>query len=96
MRNVLEDFVVQESSKCSGALRITRGTDVSLTTREHEQPLATAVITTKPGEPTFRRRAVEVTSDDGIGETSPPAVGGLEAVLPDGPDVLVVCLDELK
>jgi hypothetical protein len=44
----------------------------------------------------LRRSAVEITSDDGIGEASPPAVGVLEAVLPDGLDVVVVCLDKLK
>ena len=55
-----------------------------------------AGVTTEPGEATLRRRAIEVTSDDGIGEASPPAVGVLEPILPERLDVFVVCLDELK
>jgi hypothetical protein len=45
---------------------------------------------------TFRRRTVEVTSDDEVGEASPPAVGLLETVLPERLDAVVVCLDQLK
>jgi hypothetical protein len=96
VRDVLEDFVIQERRKGCGSLRVTRGTDVSLTTGEHDQPLGTAVVASKPGEATFRRSTVEVTSDDGIGETSLPAVGVLEAVLPHRLDVVVVGLDQLK
>jgi hypothetical protein len=96
MGNVLEDFVVQKSGKGGGSLRVARGTDIPLATREQEQPLGTTHVASKPGEATFRRRTVEVTSDRGVGEASPPAVSPLEAVLPEALDVLVVRLDQLK
>ena len=67
-----------------------------MATGEHEQPLGTAGVTTKPGETTFRRGTIEITSDCGVGEASPPSVGLLEAVLPEALDVLVVRLDQLK
>lgn len=96
VRHVFEHFVVKESGKCRGSLGVTRRTEVPLTTREHKQPLGTTLVTSKPSETTFRRRTVEVTSDDGVGETSPSAVGVLESVLPERLDVLVVGLDQLK
>lgn len=88
MRHVFEDFVVQEGGKDGGSLAVTQGTDVSLTAGEQEQPLAVAGVATKPCEATFRRRAVEVTSGDVVGEAPPPAVGFLEPVLPERFDVL--------
>jgi hypothetical protein len=95
VRHVFEHFVVKESGKGRGSLGVTRGTEVPLTTGEHEQPLGTTLVTSKPCETTFRRRTVEVTSDDGVGETSPSAVGVLESVLPDGFDLFVVGFEEL-
>jgi hypothetical protein len=96
VRDVLEDFVMEEGGEGRGALGITRGTDAPLATGEQEQPLGAAGVTTKPGEATFRRGTVEVTSDCGVGEASPPAMGLLETVLPERLDVLVVCFDQLK
>jgi len=96
VRDVFEHFVVEESGKSCGSLCITRRADTSLPTGEHEQPLATTRTATKPGEATFRRGTIEVTSHHGVGEASPASVGLLEAVLPEALDVLVVRLDQLK
>src|SRR3990172_1399547 len=43
-----------------------------------------------------RRRTIEVKSDCGVGEASPPSVGLLEAVLPEALGVFVVRLDQTE
>ena len=96
VRDVLEDFVMEEGCEGRGALGITGGTDAPLATGEQEEPLGATGVTTKSCETAFWRRAVEVAGHYGVGEASPPSVGLLETVLPERLEVVVVRLDPLK
>jgi hypothetical protein len=70
---------LRKAAKAAALLASHEGADAPLTTGEQEQPLGATLVMTKPCEAAFGRRAVEVTSHDGVGEASPPSVGFLEA-----------------